>query len=169
MPVLSGNPRGALAAGGHGQRGMIADKVQIAPAMIGSLELDNLVFAGVGPRQANGCHGAFGALTGETNQVHRRHQTLDRLADLVVELMRKAEVVSLGADFFHHSLDDVVGGVAEYQRTVAETVVNVFVAVHIPNPSTGGVVNAQFNTGTQASVGTLSAGDAAADTLKQLL
>jgi hypothetical protein len=59
--------------------------------------------------------------------------------------------------------------VAEYQRTVAETVVDVFVAVHIPNPGTGGVVYAQFDTGAQASVGALSAGDAAADALKQFL
>jgi hypothetical protein len=59
--------------------------------------------------------------------------------------------------------------VAEYQRTVAETVVDVFVAVHIPNPGTGGVVYAKFDTGAQASIGTLSAGNAAADTLKQLL
>ncbi len=115
-------------------------------ARAGSIKLDDLVFAGVGPRQANGCHGAFGARTGEADQVHRWHQALHRLADLVVELMRETEVESLGADLFHHGLDDVFGGVAEYQWTVAETVVYLFVAVHIPNPGTGS------DTGTKGSL-----------------
>jgi hypothetical protein len=59
--------------------------------------------------------------------------------------------------------------VAEYQWAVAETVVDIFVAVHVPNPASGGVVDAHFDTGAQARVRTLSAGNAVADALKQLL
>src|SRR5207302_3219926 len=88
------------------------------------------------------------------------------LADLVVQLMGEAEVVAAAGDLLDHRGDNVLRVMAEDEGAVAEAVVEIFVAVDIPHAGPGGVVDAQFNTGTQAGVGTLAPGDTVRDALE---
>jgi hypothetical protein len=104
----------------------------------------------------------------KANQLGRGAEPLHSLSDLVVELVREAEVVALGRDLLHHLVDDIFGVMAEEQRAVAQAVIDVFVAIDVPHAASCRVVDAELDAGAQPGIRTLAAGDAVLDAVEHL-
>ncbi len=107
----------------------------VEQAVVGALEGDVVVLAGIAAGEAERRHHRLGAGIGEADQVGRRHHLLDELGDgnflLGAEREDRADVLPLPGGRI-----DLRMAMAEDRRAVAQAVVDVFVAVEVPEPGT---------------------------------
>ena len=146
--------------------GMTAPEVRIGEAVVAALHLDDLVAAGVGPRQPGGGHGRLGAGVGEADQIDARHHGYDLLADLVVQIVREGGDAAALGDRFHHRVGDLLGVVSKDQRTVAEAVVDILVAVDVPEPRPLASLEAELEPLLEPGIGAFATGDRLRDAIE---
>ena len=104
----------------------------VGVAVVAARELDNLAAAGIGPRQPNGAHAGLGAGTYQPYTVHRWQGLADGPGQFYFHLHGRAEAGSPlcgPVQRLHHG----GVGVTQYQRAPGAQVVNVLVAVHVPD------------------------------------
>ena len=125
---LDGVPAVAVSAGG-----CIGGVEHIViSAVIAAFQLDNLFSAGVGSGYTDGVHGGFGAGVDQTNHFHRGAHIDDRLGHLHLafagDARRHAAVEGLDDRIVH-----LIIGIAQDDRTEAQSIVDVLIAVHVPH------------------------------------
>ena len=128
---LDGVP--AVAVGGGRRIGGVEHIV--ISAVIAAFQLDDLLSAGIGSGHADGIHGGFGAGVDQTNHFHRGAHIDDRLGHLHLafagDARRHAAVEGLDDRIVH-----LIIGIAQDDRTEAQSIVDVLIAVHVPHMGT---------------------------------
>ena len=114
-----------------------AERHMIVPAVKVSGEAQDFWPAREGPRQSQSQQCGLGAGVRKADQFGRRHELLHELAPANLQLvagavMRATRQLSLGC------LDDRWVIVPQEQRPVAARVIDVFIAIHVPLPRSGG-------------------------------
>ncbi len=103
----------------------------VEQAVIGAFEGDIIVFAGIAAGEAQRSHYRFGAGIGETHQLSRGHHFLDQLGNcdflLGAEREDGTDRLRLAGGSIHVRM-----AVAENGRTIAEAIIDIFVAINIP-------------------------------------
>src|SRR6267143_1201531 len=141
--------------------GFHADERGVMQSVVRAFELQNLVAARSGARNAAGVHGDFRAAGTEADHVHRI-ALANFFRKLPFLLMRHAE----GGSFVELLLDGLYyGGLAMsgHQRTEAEVVVDVFVAVEVVNAATFAILHKKWIVLVMAIVAGNAEGDALAN------
>jgi len=87
--ALDAHGAGTLLGACEVERGAGRDGRHARPAVVHALELEDLVPARIGAREADGGHRGFAAGVAEAHQIAPRHRLADLAADLVVELVRE--------------------------------------------------------------------------------
>jgi hypothetical protein len=111
--------------------GLVAPQHRVQPAVVVAFKLENFQRPPrLRARQPQRKLHAFAAAGGVGGKVGAWHEALDRLADLVLEIMLGAVVVRFAGGFDHRRHQRWVT-VAQDHRPPGERVVDVFVAVHV--------------------------------------
>ena len=108
------------------------DEQPIRVPVVGAREFDDEVPAGCSSRDPQRAHHRLGARRGEAKTLHRRHRPLDRLAQLDLERVRRAQGKTVRG-CTHHRLDDRRMGVAEDGRPPGTDVVDIAPSVGVPD------------------------------------
>ena len=102
--------------------------------VIAALNNEVLVFAGKGPRDPHCSHYCFGSGIRKSDQFGSRHHFADPASHFVLELCRKCENAT-DVHAIARCLVNAVVRVAENCGTIAETIVNVLIAIDVPDTS----------------------------------
>jgi hypothetical protein len=147
---------------------MAGPQVGIGPPVISTLHLDDLGSPGIGPRQTCGRHGRLGTGVGEPQEIDSWDKFCEQLADFGIEFVRECGDRSIALDRLDDRLDHSLRLVTEDQGTIAEAVVDVLVAIDVPEVGALTVIEAEFQTLLQPCVGTLATCDRSTDPLEKL-
>ena len=101
-------------------------------SVIAAFKFNNVLALGVGPCEADGCHGRFRARTDEANFLHVRKSGDDQFREIGFGGSGRAEAGAV-AGRGNNSFDHGGGGVAQDQRSPGADVVHVLVAVGVPD------------------------------------
>jgi hypothetical protein len=123
--------RGRIAEGQQARAGL--DQQAVAMAVVTALELDDHIAPGEAARQADRAHRSLGAGRHQAHHVHARHALHQQLGQFDLSLGWRAEGKALGRRLLHGS-HRVGIGMTEDQRSPGTDVVEVGLAVGIPDP-----------------------------------
>ena len=108
-----------------------ADQQTIIPAVIMTLEFQDLALAGNATRHAHAGHAGFGPGIGEPYLVHMRQHVDHQFGDFDLDLKRGGEM-GAARNLFLHNLHDLRMRMTQRQAAKGKLPVDIFVAVHIP-------------------------------------
>ena len=118
----------------RGQVGGYAEQDAVVPAVVRALELEDLGALRVEPRRAHRVAQGVGTAAAERAHLGRRNHFADSFGELHLPLMRRAEEHAALVERGRDGTVDFGMGVAEHARARAIPIVDVFVAVHVPQP-----------------------------------
>ncbi len=121
--------RGGVAEGEHAAAGF--DQQAVGVAVVAAFEFDEQVAPGVAARQADGAHGGFGAGGDEAHHVEAGDEFDELFGQVDFSFCGRAEGEAVGGSFLHGA-DDVGVGMADDQRPPGADVIEVTLAVGIP-------------------------------------
>ena len=138
------------------------DEQRVDVAVVAALELDDLVAPDESTRETQTGHGGFGPAVDHAHFLDGGNPTADQLRHFHFERIRDTEADSArgrGAN----GIDDHVGRVPENGRTPGADVIDVFVAIDVPDFRAGGALDEEWfaaQTAEGADRGIDAAGDA---------
>jgi hypothetical protein len=115
------------------ERRLVADERGVVDAVVGALHLDHSLAPGEAARDAQRVHRGLGAAVGVAQELEHREARLQLGGELLLELVRHPVHGAL-LDLRGHRLEDDRVRVARHHHAEAHVVVEVLVAVEVPQP-----------------------------------